>query len=96
VLSVPTRSATRSRREAAIAVAGRERLAAALARRAARERLVLTLLLYERLTPAEVAGVLRLSLRQVERTYHGLIAELRRSLRPARRPSDLVRRRRAA
>lgn len=54
-------------------------MAAALARRGARERLVLTLLLYERLYPIEVADTLGISLRQVERTYDALLAELRRS-----------------
>jgi DNA-directed RNA polymerase specialized sigma24 family protein len=55
----------------------RDRVAAALARRDARARLVLTLLLYERLYPIEVANTLGISLRQVERTYHTLLAELR-------------------
>src|SRR5207247_666802 len=59
---------------------GRGRVAAALARRGARERLVLALLLYERLLPVEVADALNLSVRQVERTYDALLAELRRSL----------------
>ena len=58
----------------------RGRVAAALARRGARERLVLTLLLYERLYPVEVADALGISLRQVERTYDALLAELRRSV----------------
>jgi DNA-directed RNA polymerase specialized sigma24 family protein len=57
----------------------RDRVAAALARRGARERLVLTLLLYERLYPIEVADALGISLRQVERTYDALLTELRRS-----------------
>ncbi len=64
---VPVRGATRNR------------VAAALARRGARERLVLTLLLYERLYPIEVASTLGISLRQVERTYDVLLAELSRS-----------------
>ena len=55
----------------------RGRVAAALARRGARERLVLTLLLYERLYPIEVADALGISLRQVERTYDAMLAELR-------------------
>ncbi|MEK7330140.1 MAG: hypothetical protein AAB113_04990, partial [Candidatus Eisenbacteria bacterium] len=63
-----------------VSAAGRDRVAAALARRGARERLVLTLLLYERLFPIEVADALGLSLRQVERTCDALLAELRRSL----------------
>jgi DNA-directed RNA polymerase specialized sigma24 family protein len=58
---------------------GRNRVAAALERRGARERLVLTLLLYERLYPIEVADALGISLRQVERTYDALLAELRRT-----------------
>ena len=76
------RRATRATRDArpVVSAAGRDRVAAALARRGARERLVLTLLLYERLNPIEVADALNLSLRQVERTYDALFAELRRSL----------------
>jgi DNA-directed RNA polymerase specialized sigma24 family protein len=61
-------------------VRGKGRVAAALARRGARERLVLTLLLYERLYPVEVAEALGISLKQVERTYDTLLTELRRSL----------------
>ena len=65
----------------------RDRVAAALARRGARERLVLTLLVYERLYPVEVADALGISLRQVERTYDALLADLRRTaVRPAGRP----------
>ena len=56
----------------------RHRVAAALARRGTRERLVLALLLYERLYPIEVADALGISLRQVERTYDALLTELRR------------------
>ena len=58
----------------------RHRVAAALARRGTRERLVLALLLYERLYPIEVANTLGISLRQVERTYDTLLTELRRSV----------------
>lgn len=58
---------------------GRNRVAAALERRGARERLVLTLLLVERLYPIEVADALGISLRQVERTYDALLAELQPS-----------------
>ena len=65
---------------------GRRRIAAALARRGVRERLVLSLLLYERLYPIEVADALGISVRQVERTYASLITGLRRSLaQPATR-----------
>ena len=64
----------------------RHRVAAALARRGTRERLVLALLLYERLYPIEVANALGISLRQVERTYDTLLTELRGpSARGARR-----------
>ena len=70
----PTGPLSRARRPA------RHRVAAALARRGARERLVLTLLLYERLYPIEVADALGISLRQVERTYDCLLAELRRPI----------------
>jgi len=68
----PNGPVSRARRPA------RNRVAAALARRGARERLVLALLLYERLYPIEVASTLGISLRQVERTYDCLLAELRR------------------
>ena len=65
----------------------RDRVAAALARRGARERLVLALLLYERLYPIEVADALGISLRRVERTYDALLTELRRpGMRVAGRP----------
>ena len=70
----PAGPATRTRRPT------RDRVAAALARRGARERLVLALLLYERLYPIEVADALGISLRQVERTYDCLLAELKRPL----------------
>lgn len=66
----------------------RDRVAAALARRGARERLVLTLLLYERLYPVEVADALGISLQQVERTYDAMLAELKRRVaRPIARLS---------
>jgi DNA-directed RNA polymerase specialized sigma24 family protein len=78
---VRSRAGARRRpaRPAPAAVADRTRLAAALARRGARTRLILALLLYERLRSAEVADALRVSPRQVERTYETLLAELRRS-----------------
>ncbi len=76
---------------------GRDRVAAALARRGARERLVLALLLYERLYPIEVADTLGISLRQVERTYDALLTELRRPTRVrARAGASAARARRAA
>lgn len=63
----------------------------ALSRRGARERMVLTLLLYERLRPQEVAGALGLSVRQVDRTYEALLSDVRRSLarRRAARPAAM-------
>jgi DNA-directed RNA polymerase specialized sigma24 family protein len=72
----PDTSISRARR---VRRPGRDRVAAALERRGARERLVLTLLLVERLYPIEVADALGISLRQVERTYDALLAELRPS-----------------
>jgi len=71
---------------ACIPAAMRERIAAALARRATRERLMLALLLYERLSPGETAGALGLSVAEVCRVYDTLMAELRRALLP---PSSL-------
>jgi DNA-directed RNA polymerase specialized sigma24 family protein len=65
-----------------IPAAMRERITAALARRATRERLMLALLLYERLTPGETAGALGLSVAEVCRVYDALLAELRRALLP--------------
>jgi DNA-directed RNA polymerase specialized sigma24 family protein len=65
---------------------GRRRIAEALARRAARERLVLSLLVVERLRPIEVADALGISVRQVERTVDTFMSGLRRSLaQPASR-----------
>ena len=79
---------------------GRARVAAVLARRGARERLVLTLLLYERLFPIEVADTLGLSVRQVERTYDAMLLDLRRTLSRsasrARTTATAARQRRAA
>ena len=86
----PAGQVSRARRPA------RERVAAALARRGARERLVLTLLLYERLYPIEVADTLGISLRQVERTYDCLLAELQRPERRGARTVPAARVRKAA
>jgi DNA-directed RNA polymerase specialized sigma24 family protein len=87
----PSGPVSRARRPA------RDRVAQALARRGARERLVLTLLLYERLYPIEVASTLGISLRQVERTYDCLLAELRRAtVRVSGRAAATSRVRRAA
>ena len=43
-----------------------------------RHRILLGLLLVERLSPAEVAGVLRISVSRVERSYREIMSELRR------------------
>jgi DNA-directed RNA polymerase specialized sigma24 family protein len=59
----------------------RRRVAAALARSTVRERLVLALLLYERLTPGEVASALGCPVAEVERTYRLLLASLRVAMR---------------
>ncbi len=73
----------------------RARVAGALRACSAREQLVLVLLLYERLTPAEAATALGLTPRQVERAYHAALADLRRALRGPRtgRPSRAIARR---
>jgi DNA-directed RNA polymerase specialized sigma24 family protein len=73
----------------------RARVAGALRVCSAREQLVLVLLLYERLTPAEAATALGLTPRQVERAYHAALADLRRALRGPRtgRPSRAIARR---
>ena len=69
-----------------LSAVNRRRIAQALARRAARERLMLALLLYERMRPTEVADVMGVSPRQVGRTYDAMIAELQQSIgRRARR-----------
>ncbi len=60
--------------------AGR-RLADALARSTPRERLVLALLLVERLSPAEVASALDCPVAEVERAYRLLIGSARAALR---------------
>lgn len=63
-------------------VVGRTRVRASirtrLARTAMRERMVLALLLIDRLRPVEVATVLHMSLRQVERTRANALAGLAR------------------
>lgn len=67
----------------------RRRVSAALARSSVRERLVLALLLVERLTPEEVASALSCPVEEVERTYRLLLASLRTAMRRpvAGRPS---------
>ncbi len=59
----------------------RAALARALSRCPVRERVLLALLLFERLTPAEAASVLDLPPARVERSYASLLAELRRVVR---------------
>lgn len=86
-LRIELRAATRPRRPAATPAvpagvgAGRNRIAGALRACTPREQLVLVLLLYERLTPAEAAEALGLTPRQVERAYQAALADLQRALR---------------
>lgn len=80
----------RALRSSPASASDRERLAAAIARRGVRERLVLALLLYERLHSAEVADALGVSPRQVVRTYQALVARLRRSFARASRARAAV------
>jgi len=75
-----SRSSVRDTWPLALRAIDRRRIEAALARRAAHERLMLALLLYERMRPMEVAGALGVSARQVGRTYQAMIDELRRSV----------------
>jgi DNA-directed RNA polymerase specialized sigma24 family protein len=53
----------------------------ALSRCAARDRVLLALLLFERLTPAEAARVLEVPRATIERAYASLLGELREGLR---------------
>jgi DNA-directed RNA polymerase specialized sigma24 family protein len=55
----------------------RERLATALARCDAQQRMVLSLLLVERMTAEEVAGTLGLTVRDVSRIRNAMFTELR-------------------
>jgi len=61
--------------------ATRDRVAAAFARHARRERLVLMLALVERMRPIEIALTLGMSVRQVERTHDAVLDTLARALR---------------
>jgi DNA-directed RNA polymerase specialized sigma24 family protein len=63
---------------------GRRAVRRALERRGRRERLVIALLLVERLNAVEVASALGLSVRQVTRTYASLLEEIARSATPRR------------
>jgi DNA-directed RNA polymerase specialized sigma24 family protein len=58
----------------------REAVARALSGCAARERVLLALLLFERLTPAEAASVLGVPASRIERAYAALLARLRELL----------------
>jgi len=55
----------------------REAVARALSGCAARERVLLALLLFERLTPAEAASVLDVPAARIERAYAALLSQLR-------------------
>jgi len=55
----------------------REAVARALSGCAASERVLLALLLFERLTPAEAASVLDVPAARIERAYAALLSELR-------------------
>ena len=58
----------------------REAVARALSGCAARERVLLALLLFERLTPAEAASVLGVPASRIERAYAALLSQLRELL----------------
>lgn len=73
----------------------RAAVARALSGCAASERVLLALLLFERLTPAEAATVLGVPAGRVERAYASLLAQLRRCLGgraadPRRGPAPFV------
>jgi DNA-directed RNA polymerase specialized sigma24 family protein len=61
--------------------ATRERIARAIAAHGRRERLVLMLMLVERMRPIEIAAALHVSVRQVERTLDTLFDEMARAAR---------------
>jgi len=58
----------------------RAAVARALSRCATRERVLLALILFEHLTPAEAASVLDVPATRIERAYAALLAELREVL----------------
>jgi DNA-directed RNA polymerase specialized sigma24 family protein len=58
----------------------REAVARALSGCAVRERVLLALLLFERLTPAEAASVLDVPAARIERVYAALLGQLRERL----------------
>jgi len=59
---------------------GRDRIAAALRRCSEPQRTMLALVLVERLSSAEAAAVLGVTVSQFERSYRSLIADLRRAM----------------
>jgi len=63
-------------------------VARALSACAASERVLLALLLFERLTPAEAASVLGVPADRIERAYASLLSQLRQSLRGRGRARD--------
>jgi DNA-directed RNA polymerase specialized sigma24 family protein len=93
VLSRVSRSSTRP----APAAERRRLIRGALAGCPLRQRLVLALLLYERLSPAEAADALGCPEREVLRAYRALLAELRGVMRsnapgrPSRRVARVAR-----
>ena len=80
----PSRSTAASTRNRAGEVASgaerRARVALALSRSTERERLVLALILLERMSPVEAADTLGISLRALRRTYRDSLASLRGAL----------------
>ncbi len=69
------------RRGAVITAIGsvrRQRVASALENCGERERVILALLLLERLTPGQAAGVLGITVAHLLRTYRDVIADLER------------------
>jgi DNA-directed RNA polymerase specialized sigma24 family protein len=81
-----------SRRVPAVSHAGgREAVARALGRCAARDRVLLALLLFEHLTPDEAASVIGVPAPRIERAYAALLGELRQALRGRNRRSSTPR-----
>lgn len=83
--------------------AAERRLWAALSRCTVNHRLVLAMILVERLTPREAAAALGIPVTHLERTYHRLVARLQQSLGATTtgdpqsdRPAGLLRLRRAS
>jgi DNA-directed RNA polymerase specialized sigma24 family protein len=69
----------------------RKTVCRALSRCAARDRVLLALLLFERLTPAEAATVLGIPVSRIERAYLALLRDLRATVgRPRTRTQVLI------